>query len=58
MMTVIVITQVLLKYESQRKMTNVPKFSSLVIYAEKLRPGHWLASMLWVFFSASTLLVR
>jgi len=31
--------------------------SILVVDEERMRPGHWLLSVLWVYFSALTLLV-
>jgi len=43
--------------ESQCKSSNAPSNSSLMLDDESMRPGHWLGSLLCVFFSALTLLV-
>jgi len=44
--------------QSQHKQTNGPSIRSLVLDEERMRPGHWLGSVLCVFFSALTLLVE
>jgi len=42
--------------ESKCKGNNDPSVESLMVDEER-KPGHWLGSMLWVTFSASTLMV-
>jgi len=43
--------------DSQHKGRNTPSMRSPVVYEERMRPGHWLESVLCVSFSALTLLV-
>ena len=43
--------------ESQHKRSNTPSIRSPVVYEERMRPGHWLGSVLCVPFSVLTLLL-
>jgi len=49
--------RLLLVSESWLKGSNTPSISSPVVDEERMRPGHWLGLMVYVPFSALTLMV-